>query len=1346
MPELPPVVATILADYEDFYTANDKAKASMGGVVDAADEATAGVDKLSGSADAAGGSLERVGAAGSKAGAGLDEVADGADAAGGGLERVASAGGAADAGLGAMAASGDTAAASMDRVSESADAASASQEKVAGSAALSRDAMAETGAAAGVMGAGAAKGAEEVKAAESDAESHSGGFSSRVGSMFSKLGCTMGSLGMPFHESVSKMGEDIKDAENHGEGFKSAVTGIGKTLTVVGGVAVAGFAAESAEMADKFDVSQTALRNAITDTGGSFAAVAPKIDDTYGRMAKLGFTDTEVAKSMQSLVIATKSPTVAMGDMATAADLARAKNMSLEATTGMLTKVYAGSTRALTQLGLNLDIGTGKLKSIQSATESVQSAQLAYKTAQDEASEATGSKAVTADDKLTAAHLKLEQANTKLRMDQEAIPKILDTVKSRTEGAAKAYGDTLAGQMKIAGAEVHNVGVAFGEVLLPVLAHAAGAVAGVVQWFMHGSAAAHILEAVIGGPLAIAMAAYIATTIYAGVVTAATWVTGQIEAVASAAVQVASWAAVAAAATAAFIVENAATLGIVAGIALLIAGIVYLATHWTEVWNTIKSVVSAAMDFVKAHLALILVALAPLTAGISLVALAAIELYQHWQQIWGAIASFSESIWGTIKGIFSAALNALKGGVEAVWHTIRSVTETVWNTIKSVLETVWNTIRSVITAVLGTIRSLIEGSWNAVRAVTQNTWGAIRTVIESAWNAIRTVSVALVSAIESAISGAWHAIETATVGTWRAILAVVTEAWHWIENAVSNGVSAVVKFFESLPGKVLDALKALPGDLLHVGEEIMEALIHGVEKLAGAFAGMLKKVILGPAEAVIGAVEGLFSSGGGGGKSRSSGGGGGGSLLSGIGGGGGFGGSVEQEIEKTAIKLGLSANAAAGMVGNAAQESSLNPGEAGGGLYQMSGYPGSDSQGSAAQQTAEAIRLMGSVAAQMNAAKSPAEAAHIMEALWEKPEGSQPGEHSTTNNRPHREQAAEEAAKHIRGAIESASPTVATGALKNTIASSSPTSSSSALKNAIGTTKATSAEQGVKSAIETAKLNLTELKKVFSTAFGELAQMSEKLFKMSLPKGGAKSAELKREEEAHETGEQAAAVSQARESLKSAEASGEASQVIAAQAALNNALYTQKITALKKEAAAEEANLAKQNAAKEQAFKAALSALEHHLAQGKTSTDKSMADIEKLMHKYGLSYAKVGKEDGEGWVKQFEAAIKRAASDSGAITAEIRHDLSAGLKIPGLAAGGIVTSPTLAVVGEAGPEAVIPLSGLSTEQPGALPTASGAPSSTTNATFYTTVNGADKPTPEIAAELYALMRPLLQSV
>ena len=68
---------------------------------------------------------------------------------------------------------------------------------------------------------------------------------------------------------------------------------------------------------------------------------------------------------------------------------------------------------------------------------------------------------------------------------------------------------------------------------------------------------------------------------------------------------------------------------------------------------------------------------------------------------------------------------------------------------------------------------------------------------------------------------------------------------------------------------------------------------------------------------------------------------------------------------------------------------------------------------------------------------------------------------------------------------------------------------------------------------------------------------------------------------------------------------------------------------------------------------------------------------------------------GNAIVTAIENAIKGAAGDiAGAITGAV-----SGVKIPGtnvtLAEGGIVNKPTLALIGEAGPEAVIPLSGIS---------------------------------------------------
>src|SRR5208282_2625228 len=117
---------------------------------------------------------------------------------------------------------------------------------------------------------------------------------------------------------------------------------------------------------DSFDVATKGLQTAIGDTGQSFAAVKPQIEDSYSKMANLGFENTEVANSLQKLSTATKSPTKALEDESLAANLARAQHESLGSATEILTKIYAGSTRALTQLGVNLNIQSAKLKTIQS--------------------------------------------------------------------------------------------------------------------------------------------------------------------------------------------------------------------------------------------------------------------------------------------------------------------------------------------------------------------------------------------------------------------------------------------------------------------------------------------------------------------------------------------------------------------------------------------------------------------------------------------------------------------------------------------------------------------------------------------------------------------------------------------------------------------------------------------------------------------------------------------------------------------------------------------------------------------------------------------------------------------
>jgi TP901 family phage tail tape measure protein len=108
--------------------------------------------------------------------------------------------------------------------------------------------------------------------------------------------------------------------------------------------------------------------------------------------------------------------------------------------------------------------------------------------------------------------------------------------------------------------------------------------------------------------------------------------------------------AMAASATAAFIAENAATLGLIAGIALLVAGIVYLALHWKQAWGDVKKWALDAWHFIDGDV------IHPVQRGIAdLVG----WIQAHWKLLaailggpLGAAAVFIATHWKQIVGIF----------------------------------------------------------------------------------------------------------------------------------------------------------------------------------------------------------------------------------------------------------------------------------------------------------------------------------------------------------------------------------------------------------------------------------------------------------------------------------------------------------------------------------------------------------------------------------------------------------------------------------------------------------------------------------------------------------------------
>lgn len=253
----------------------------------------------------------------------------------------------------------------------------------------------------------------------------------------------------------AKMGEartEITATESHGtSGFNKLAT-VGKAAFLgLGAIAVAA-AVIGVKAADEWEGAHARLETAIKNSGGTFEEYKGRIDSLESKSEKLGWSNTQVESSLSTLVSATHNTKTAVNDMALAEDIARGRKMDLSAATALLAKVETGHVSLLGRLGINTKDATGATIS---QTEALRLLSQMY------------------------------------------------------GGQASAYADTFGGKMQALKAEGEDYAKSLGVFLIPKIMAVGGATADTVGWLTQHRTAAILLAAAIGGPLVLAMGAYV---------------------------------------------------------------------------------------------------------------------------------------------------------------------------------------------------------------------------------------------------------------------------------------------------------------------------------------------------------------------------------------------------------------------------------------------------------------------------------------------------------------------------------------------------------------------------------------------------------------------------------------------------------------------------------------------------------------------------------------------------------------------------------------------------------------------------------------------------------------------
>lgn len=231
---------------------------------------------------------------------------------------------------------------------------------------------------------------------------------------------------------------------------------------------------------------------------------------------------------------------------------------------------------------------------------------------------------------------------------------------------------------------------------------------------------------------------------------------------------------------------------------------------------------------VATTVAQIVTAVAPLV--VALVSMLAPILSQLVSTILPMVVTMFQAILPPILGFVAVLIGTLIPVVQALLPII----QTVFQTIATVIQGVMQVIQGIIQVVMG----IISGNWSQV-------WDGIVSILEGVWTIMQGVVDGVINTILGIITGVLGLIADTWNSIWDSISSFLSDTWDNIASAVETGINNVLDWFSTLGSDIMGFLSSLPGDLLAMGQDMMQGLIDGIANMGGAVMDAIGGVVNG---------------------------------------------------------------------------------------------------------------------------------------------------------------------------------------------------------------------------------------------------------------------------------------------------------------------------------------------------------------------------------------------------------------------------------------------------------------------------------------------------------------------
>lgn len=304
-------------------------------------------------------------------------------------------------------------------------------------------------------------------------------------------------------------------------------------------------------------------------------------------------------------------------------------------------------------------------------------------------------------------------------------------------------------------------------------------------------------------------------------------------------------------------------IGIIAGAAAVIAGIIEVIKNWGEIsewlgdtWEKVKEKCKEAWDAVcKFFTETIPQAWDSLKSKFE-------SIPEWWSGIWQQVADFFSGIWQSMSE--NPVLSSIVTTIQDLWQNAVTTLQGIWSGLTDIASGAWELLKNTILAPVLLLIDLVTGDFTQLASDAQNIWQNIQDAASQIWSGIQqavtsfaeglvTHVVTLVTEFMDTLSSLWNMIKQTALNTWENLKDSVVQtaqnlkesaiqAFHNMVSGIGNALSGLGSTVQNGFQSAISFITSLPDKAYEWGADFVHGIAQGIRNAIGEVTSAARSV------------------------------------------------------------------------------------------------------------------------------------------------------------------------------------------------------------------------------------------------------------------------------------------------------------------------------------------------------------------------------------------------------------------------------------------------------------------------------------------------------------------------